>query len=107
MNAILVNLILAVFWLCLGLAILVHEHVNEPLKWRLPGNMSPGVLALLLALYNTIRVFTIWKFSPRRKPVADELDSVRPNPAPRLEQAPDPNFQFTDAPETKPETKPE
>jgi len=116
MSGMLVNLVLAVFWLCLGSAILIHEQVNEPLKWRLPGNMSPGWLAILLAFYNTVRVLTIWKFSPRARPEPDETETVRPRPAPRLEQPPDPNFQFTDTPaprntqtttEPKPESKPE
>lgn len=114
MNGMLVNLVLAVFWLCLGLAILVHEHVNEPLKWRLPGNMSPGWLAILLAGYNLIRVLTSWRFGPRPKPEAAEPEStVRPRPAPRLEP-PNPDFQFTDTPantpisaEPKPENKPD
>jgi hypothetical protein len=71
MNWIIINLALAVFWLFLGTGILVVERMRGQSLFG-PVIISPGWLALVLAVYNTIRVVTMWKYAQEQRRIAEE-----------------------------------
>jgi hypothetical protein len=100
MQAIIINLSLAVFWLFFGGAILVAEHVNGPFAYQ-PLGISLGWWCLLLSLFNWVRVLTTWAGQRRRRkaPVEPQpLSSLAERKPPRPQQPIDPNFQFTEKP---------
>jgi len=102
MSAILVNVSLAVCWLILAAGIFVIEAQQGPLPWR-PADVSAGWLALGLAGFNIVRVGTVLFFrrqQRRRTEQADEQQrqEFQRRQPPRVQQPPDPNFQFTDPP---------
>jgi hypothetical protein len=66
MNAIIINLALAVFWLFLGIGILVVEQIRGESLFGGP-IISPGWLCLVLAVYNTIRVLTTWSYVKKQR----------------------------------------
>src|SRR5262245_47490067 len=108
MQAIIINLSLAVFWLFFGGAILVAEHVNGPFAYQ-PLGISLGWWCLLLSLFNWVRVLTTWAGQQRRRrqaPVEPQpLSTLAERKPPRVEQPIDPNFQFTDKPSGNSENK--
>jgi len=114
MNAIAINLCLAVFWLALGVYLLIFEWLHgEPLRYRLPlGGLNPGWLAVLFAVFNFYRVYSTWSYRQRRgRQIVEEQEFRRRFERqhlrePRPEGPPDPNFIFTEEPPTRPPEKP-
>lgn len=103
MNGILVNLMLAVFWLVLGCGLLGDEVVNEQRRFRLPlGGINPGWLAVLFAAFNFYRVWSIWSYQKRRRLERAEDDALRRKwdrrTEERREEPPNPDFQFDKPP---------
>jgi hypothetical protein len=88
------NLILAVLWLLLGLALLVgHVLFTEHAFRASVLGVPAGWLALVLAAYNLLRWWV--HYAARRRPPPALISRPRParEPAPRV---PDPTFDFTD-----------
>ena len=101
MNAILINLFLAVFWIFLGGALLAHELVTERRMFKLPlGGINPGWVAILLGAYNCYRVYWIWSHQSRRRQDFDEDNALRRQwdrerrREPSIKEPPNPDFMF-------------
>jgi hypothetical protein len=102
-----INLILALFWLMLGVLLLLDPYVGAKADpgWfiRIGKSQVPvGWLCLLLALYNSVRWWMTrhsraarWRQREvaRREELKRRLRSSKD-----VEKAVDPNFQFTDQP---------
>ena len=108
MQWIVINFVLAVFWLFFGGAILIAEYAYH---WRIeyrPFGISIGWWIMLLVLYNMVKVLVNWSvLSRQRRQESVEsppLSSLARHKPPRVEQPIDPNFQFTDKP-PEPENK--
>jgi|SRR6516162_2897828 hypothetical protein len=98
-----INLILAIFWLLIGLALLLFPFANPAFLQRTiwGSQFSIGWVALLLSLYNWLKVgfryYTRRQKTPGTSPVRRPSRSS-PSASVRQPQ-PDPNFQFRpDAP---------
>jgi hypothetical protein len=111
MNPFIINLSLAMFWAFLAAGIFTAEFVNGPLPWR-PFGVSAGWFAVVLAVFNSVRVLGIWWFRQRQRqweegPSDSEVLRKRfhRDEPRRPPQPPDPNFQFTDEP-PRPDGKP-
>ncbi|MBY0527003.1 MAG: hypothetical protein K2R98_26655 [Gemmataceae bacterium] len=103
MNAILVNLLLAIFWIFLGVGLLLHEVVTERRMFKLPlGNLNPGWLAILFGAYNCYRVWWIWSYQRRRRTEQVEDNALRRRMdrghEPRIQEPPNPDFMFDKPP---------
>jgi len=103
MNVFVVNLTMGVFWLFLGFGILTAEALWGPLSYR-PLGVSLGWFALILSLYNWIKLGLYWFARSRRRAMATDWEEQRTTLARReaREQgdppAPDPTFRLTDRP---------
>jgi hypothetical protein len=103
------NLPLAVFWLVLGVAMLLwHASTPDALGRNILGTgLSAGWLCLLLGLYNLVRWWSIRSYAIRQRQFREEANALRRREGPsRPVQEPDPNFNFTDPP-TPPAPGPE
>lgn len=114
MNAILVNALLALFWLLLAGNFFLYEQLyGVPLRYRLPlGGINPGWLAILFAAFNCYRAGWTWSYRRRRKREIAEQEAFHQRlgrhhrEEARREEPPDPNFIFTDEPAARPPEKP-
>ena len=89
-----VNLFIALFWLILGLGLILIPGFAA---WRIRGTeLSIGWLAIGLAAYNLVRWWLFYRQQSRRpEPSADEPPPTRPREY-------NPEFDFTkDSPEKK------
>ncbi|MFO0965652.1 MAG: hypothetical protein U0793_08725 [Gemmataceae bacterium] len=88
------NLILGLFWLLLGGAILVWRFVDPERNARMGGlNMTfLGIGALALAIYNGARW---WLLRPRPRPETDWLGRTFPPRQPPKVVEYDPDLDFT------------
>jgi hypothetical protein len=94
------NLIACVFWLIVAAAIFVSG--DQRFVFQIGAvRFSSGWLALLLALYNVVRWWSIRSYRRQRQAEQEALakrfqrhQDERRDP----EQPPDPNFNFTDPP---------
>ena len=109
MNAMMVNLPLAIFWLSLGVYLFVFEYIHGmPLRYR-PGGINPGWLAILFGVFNCYRVYWNWSYRRQRDRLHAEDEEFRRRferrhkSEPRPEGPPDPNFIFTDPPPARSE----
>jgi hypothetical protein len=107
MNGIVINLMLAAFWLVLGAGLLIHEGITGVRMFRLPlGGINPGWLALIFAAFNFYRVLMIRSYLRRFREREDDRDALRSNFERRRaerhreeserEEPPNPDFIFTD-----------
>jgi hypothetical protein len=104
MQAIVINLVLGVFWLFFGGAILVAERGNP--FGSPPFGISFGWWCMVLALYNTVKLLINWSAMNRRREMirqSEPLSSLAKHGTQRPEQPPDPNFQFTEKPPPAPD----
>jgi hypothetical protein len=109
MNGVVINLMLAAFWLVLGAGLLLHEGITGERRFRLPlGGINPGWLAIIFAAFNFYRVLMIRSYQRRLREKDDDKDVLRSNFERRREerrreelqhdQPPNPDFMFTDDP---------
>jgi hypothetical protein len=99
------NLILALFCLTAGVAMLVHERLTGAMTWRIRGtDFSAGWLLLVLAVYNLVRW---WSLRSQQK-TQEEISRQQLNRSSRDPDAPppDPNFDFSDKPKAPPPPRP-
>ncbi|MCS6851460.1 MAG: hypothetical protein NZ700_09880 [Gemmataceae bacterium] len=99
-----INLLLAVLWASLGAAILVYHqaHPDAPLADIRGTGISAGWLAVLLAIYNLVK----W-FSLRSRSAPRETSAPRHHIRPRDEDRPrNPDFIFDDPEPKGPEQPP-
>ncbi len=107
MNGIVINLMLAAFWLVLGLGLLIHEGITGERRFRLPlGGINPGWLAIIFAAFNFYRVMMIRASLRRFREKEEDRDALRSNFERRREERrreeldrnepPNPDFIFTD-----------
>jgi hypothetical protein len=107
MNAILINLMLAMFWLVLGAGLLIHEGMTGVRMFRLPlGGINPGWLALIFAAFNFYRVWMIRSYQRRLRQREESDQALRRNyerrrDERRRDEPPNPDFIFTDEPAKK------
>jgi hypothetical protein len=103
MNAVVINLTLAAFWLFFGVGLLVHEQMAGRLVISLPNGMNPGWLGILFAGFNLFRAWYNWNFYRRRQRQRQEEQALRGQWERHhdSERQPDPTFQFTDEPAQK------
>jgi hypothetical protein len=107
MNAILINLMLAMFWLVLGAGLLIHEGMTGVRMFRLPlGGLNPGWLALIFAAFNFYRVWMIRSYQRRLRQREESDEALRRNherhrAERRRDEPPNPDFIFTDEPAKK------
>lgn len=108
MHPIVINLALAIFWLFLAVSIFILEWMRGPLAVRFL-DMSLGWVALLLFVFNMVRVTSIWMYQKQRRQMLAESELLRQQFSRReprhRNEPPDPNFQFTD-PTPGPDNKP-
>lgn len=95
MSWIIINLALAGFWLCLGIGILVVEGIRGQSLFGGP-IISPGWLALMLAGYNLVRVFTMWKQYQEQRQAEAEREAEREQFSKREVEVVNPEFRFTE-----------
>jgi len=117
------NLFLSIIWAAVGIALVVfHTSTNDP-RGRLtmfPGEPSAGWLALILALYNYVRHWStksarqrhqqeqLLEAEQRERLYRERRQRENREREPReRDETPDPNFDFTDAPEKKPDDGPD
>lgn len=80
MNGIVINLMLAAFWLVLGSGLLIHEGITGERKFRLPlGGINPGWLAIIFAAFNLYRVMMIRSYQRRLQDRQEDQDALRSN----------------------------
>lgn len=102
MNAFLINLMLAVFWLVLGAGLLIHEGVTGVRTFQLPlGGINPGWLAIIFAAFNFYRVWSIRSYQQRLRERQEGEEALRRNrDLHRAErernEPPNPDFMFDD-----------
>jgi len=111
------NLVLAVFWLLLAVALLTWTWVAGDSDWRIPlGNSSVAggwlaLLALLLAFYNLVRWWSSWSYAKQQRELR-EAEARRRDAERATRRASesaverDPNFIFTEQPERPRDEKP-
>ena len=102
MTALLIKLLLATMWLAATMAIFTVEATQGPLRWRgWPFDYSIAWLTLLAAIYNGVRALSLWHSLRRRRMAQlEEAMEARRRFArnrPRVEEPPNPDFQFTDS----------
>lgn len=100
-----VNLFLAFCWLAIGGGLLYwHEKMGQS-AFRIPigdDSISSGWVALLLALYNLVRFWSIRAANHRRSKQHDEahlgqrMERLKDNKTRETPIEPDPNFNFND-----------
>jgi membrane protein implicated in regulation of membrane protease activity len=95
MNWIMINLALAVIWLFLGAGILVVEAIRGQ---SLFGGViiSPGWLCLLLAVYNGVRVATMWKLVKEQRQAQEEEEKEREQFLQRPAEVVNPELRLTE-----------
>ena len=106
------NLIMCAFWLLVAAALLITGYTTG--KWYLTVNLgggpfSGGWLALILALYNLARWWSVRSY--RRQRQAEQEAFAQRAQRHRAEgrgpeQPPDPNFNFTELPADPDEARP-
>jgi hypothetical protein len=107
MNGVVINLMLAAFWLVLGIGLLVHEGITGVRMFRLPlGGLNPGWLAIIFAAFNFYRVMMIRSYQRRLRERDEDNDLLRSNferhraerrrEELRRAEPPNPDFMFTD-----------
>jgi hypothetical protein len=97
------NLLLALFWFLLGVAILVWHGTTDDQALRLPfggRHISAGWLAMALVVYNLARWWSVRSAGLQRQAAREAEARQRERDARRHEPIgePDPNFDFTDRP---------
>jgi hypothetical protein len=96
-----INLILAGFWIVIGLVLLAPGWLSpgQPVL-LLPGTRLPiGWLAMFLGCYNIVRWWMQRSQSRRQREMQDALAKLhRRRTRPESPVEPDPNFIFTDEP---------
>ncbi len=110
MNGILVNLMLAVFWLVLAGGCFLYEPImGKNLPTIGAFNWNPGWLALIIAAYNFYRIMMIRSRERRRQEDNEERETdplrrhwERRREMHRREEPPNPDFQFKDEPAPPP-----
>lgn len=106
-----IHMLLAFFWLSLGLALVIYHWLRPEEQFlRLRGtDISPGWLAIALAVYNLFR-WWMGRTGDRERELQEQLARQRArhdSPDPHA-QPPDPNFDFSreaarpDGDDTKP-----
>jgi hypothetical protein len=112
MNGVVINLMLAAFWLVLGAGLLIHEGITGVRMFRLPlGGINPGWLAIIFAAFNFYRVMMIRSYQRRLRERGEDNDQLRRNferqrnerrrEELRREEPPNPDFMFTNEPAKK------
>ena len=87
------NLLLAVFWLFLGGALIVVSGGNPDSPFTIRGTqISGGWIAVFLAVYNLVRWWVATASAPRADPPRPPRPQAGP---PRPLPEPDPTFDFT------------
>jgi hypothetical protein len=108
------NLFLAICWLLIGGGLLYWQEVMGHSSLRLPlGDraISPGWLALLLALYNLVRFWGVRAANRQRRQreaehLGKRMDRLSGSKADTTPVTPDPNFQFDEPAPTPLPTEP-
>ncbi|HXG13369.1 MAG TPA: hypothetical protein VNK04_26665 [Gemmataceae bacterium] len=92
------NLYLAVFWLVLGVGLVLFHQMNpDDPTLRLRGtDWSPGWLGIVLAVYNLARWYSLRASLRQQALFQEELRRAREREHHRPPAEPDPNFNFTD-----------
>ncbi len=94
------NLLLALFWLVLGGALLLWPLLDA----RAPDltiwgtGISAGWLALLMAAYNLVRWWSVRSFQAQRRLLEEEMIRRRRESRSSPPSEPDPTFDFTRPP---------
>lgn len=107
MNAILINLMLAAFWLVLGVGLLAYEYVLQRGRLiPLPIGMNAGWVAIMLGAFNIYRVLMTRSRQRRLRESEDDDDALRRNferhraqrrrEEQQRNEPPNPEFMFTD-----------
>jgi hypothetical protein len=97
------NLFLAVFWLFLGLGLIIlHWLYPQVRPGRLFGtDLSMGWIALVLSAYNLVRWWSLRSYVAQRRVEQEAFEQRRralEHERRRPEQEPDPNLNFTESP---------
>ena len=105
MNAFLINMMLAVFWLMVGLGLLIDEALTGVQRYALRG-INPGWVAIVFAAFNFYRVWSIRSYQQRvRQQIQDDQalrrNRVRHREERERDEPPNPDFMFNDSEVTK------
>jgi hypothetical protein len=100
MTAVIVNLILAVFWLLIGGVLLVIEWQTGQVAFAGIRGINVGWLMILFCAFNLFRAGYNWSYMKRRQRQIEADNALRQQWDRRHTdeppQPPDPNLRFTD-----------
>jgi hypothetical protein len=104
------NLVMGLFWLVLGVGLIVAQWFRPDLKWlRLLGtDLSIGWAAIVLCVYNFVRWWSVRSYTTNRRRIDDAYERRRQTAERRgrtEKQEPDPTFDFSDPPRPGPEER--